>query len=84
MEGAIAAAICDNSLENWATDGETSDSTSEDIDFGRTQFGTCVQCNSQNQNPHYRYCEKCYQVRYWLINYLWFALVKFFKQFSFI
>ncbi|KAL3277611.1 hypothetical protein HHI36_012953 [Cryptolaemus montrouzieri] len=61
---AAAAAICDSSFEKWVTDGEDSDlSSSEDNSFSRTDFWTCVKCKSQNKNPLFRYCEKCFQDR---------------------
>lgn len=61
--GVIAAAICDTSLEAWATDGEDSDNSSiDDVELGPTDFWTCVQCGSKNKNPLFRYCQKCFQV----------------------
>ncbi|CAH1131566.1 unnamed protein product [Ceutorhynchus assimilis] len=60
---AAAAAICDSSLEAWITDVEDSDSSSEEMSFGKTDFATCVQCKGENRNPLYRYCEKCFQDR---------------------
>lgn len=60
--GAIAAVICDTSLD-WLTDGEDSDSSSEDaFEANLTDFCTCLKCKSQNINPLYRYCQKCFKV----------------------
>ncbi|KAF2904831.1 hypothetical protein ILUMI_01337 [Ignelater luminosus] len=62
---AIAAVICDNSLE-WLTDGEESDNSSAsafDAELNHTGFGTCIQCKSKNNNPMFRYCQKCFQER---------------------
>ncbi|KRT83792.1 hypothetical protein AMK59_4285 [Oryctes borbonicus] len=61
-EEVIAAVLGDTSLEAWAPDGEDS-STTDDEDFGKTDFGTCAQCKSKNNNPRFRLCEKCFQVR---------------------
>lgn len=43
---------------------EDSDATSTSIDseLGKADYWTCVQCNTTNNNPLFRYCEKCYQV----------------------
>ncbi|XP_018327503.1 uncharacterized protein LOC108738540 [Agrilus planipennis] len=60
---AIAAAICDASMEAWITDGEDSDTSLEEIGLGQTDFLTCIQCKSQNDNPRFSYCEKCFQAR---------------------
>ncbi|CAH1102571.1 unnamed protein product [Psylliodes chrysocephalus] len=63
---AAMGAICDVdvSLETWITDGEESDNSSlDDSVVTRLGFSTCVQCNLQNDNPLYRYCEKCFQDR---------------------
>lgn len=62
--GAVAAVICNSSLEAWATDAEDSDSSLDETSLGRTDFGTCLQCKSKNDNPLFRYCERCFQVRY--------------------
>ncbi|XP_019880680.1 protein Mdm4 isoform X2 [Aethina tumida] len=58
---AVAAVIYDTSLEARATDSEDSDSSS--IDTTLRSFSTCVQCKFENNNPLYRYCEKCFQER---------------------
>lgn len=63
MLAAAAAVMCDSSIEAWVTDGEDSDSSSDETSFGRTDFSTCVQCKGENDNPLYRYCEKCFQDR---------------------
>ncbi|XP_060525125.1 E3 ubiquitin-protein ligase Mdm2-like [Cylas formicarius] len=60
---AAAAFIIDTSIEAWVTDVEDSDSSSDETSFGRTDFSTCVQCKGENDNPLYRYCEKCFQER---------------------
>ncbi|KAK9881065.1 hypothetical protein WA026_014410 [Henosepilachna vigintioctopunctata] len=61
---AAAAVIADNSFDHWVTDGEDSDmSSSEETSFSRPDYWTCVKCKSQNNNPLFRYCEKCFQAR---------------------
>ncbi|XP_057667917.1 E3 ubiquitin-protein ligase Mdm2-like [Diorhabda carinulata] len=61
---AAIEAICDSSIETWITDGEESDSSSfENTSINTLGFVTCVQCKSINDNPLYRYCEKCFQNR---------------------
>lgn len=44
-------------------DTEYSESPSDDPELGRADYWKCVKCNNQQNNPMYRYCEKCYQVR---------------------
>ncbi|CAH1173509.1 unnamed protein product [Phaedon cochleariae] len=60
---AAVEAICDSSLETWITDCEESDNSSslDDSFITRSGFSRCVQCKSENDNPLYRYCEKCFQ-----------------------
>lgn len=49
-------------------DTEESDAPT-DPELGRADYWTCVKCKNRQNNPMYRYCEKCYQVRlfhlYW-------------------
>lgn len=67
-EEVIAAVLGDTSLEAWAPDGEDSySSTTDSEDVGKTDFWTCAQCKSKNNNPRYRLCEKCFQVSLWTI-----------------
>lgn len=61
---AVAGAICDSSIERWVTDCEDSDNSSlDEPSFEKTDFTTCIQCKSENKNPLYTYCEKCFQDR---------------------
>lgn len=49
-------------------DTEFSESASDDPELGRADYWKCVKCNNTQNNPMYRYCEKCYQVcRYFFI-----------------
>ncbi|XP_044739417.1 E3 ubiquitin-protein ligase Mdm2-like isoform X2 [Chrysoperla carnea] len=69
------AAEEDSDVGLWAadTDGESSQQ-SDDLDASRSSrlvasrkrpplLLKCVQCKGVNDNPFYRYCEKCYQAR---------------------
>lgn len=66
-EGAFAAVLLDTSMEPWENDGDTSEGSTifDAFDFEecRRDFWTCLQCKLHNDNPSYRYCEKCFQVR---------------------
>lgn len=44
---------------------DTEDDTdgSVDLELGQADYWKCVKCNNKQNNPLYRYCEKCYQVR---------------------
>lgn len=72
------AAEEDSDVGLWAadTDGESSQQ-SDDLDASRSSrlvasskrpplLLKCVQCKGVNDNPFYRYCEKCYQVNIFL------------------
>lgn len=72
-EEVIAAVLGDTSLEAWAPDGEEDSSTTDAEDFGKTDFWTCAQCKSKNNNPRFRLCEKCFQVRYWTVKLIRFT-----------
>lgn len=69
VTAAIAAVLCDTSLEAWATDGEDSDTTAYNDSIssaasagGRVaDFSTCLQCNGRNDQPKVQYCDKCFQ-----------------------
>nr|XP_023014860.1 uncharacterized protein LOC111504525 isoform X1 [Leptinotarsa decemlineata] len=62
MIAAAVEVLCDSSLERWVTDCEDSDNSSLDGSaISRSDFSRCVQCKSENDNPLYRYCEKCFQ-----------------------
>jgi E3 ubiquitin-protein ligase Mdm2 len=59
-----AAVVGDSSLETFITDAEDSDNSRQgDSSIGLTDFWTCIQCKSQNDNPQFRYCDKCFQDR---------------------
>lgn len=67
--GAVAAAIYETSLEAWATDWEDSDNSSSESECELMGFQKCIQCQNKNDNPQYRYCDKCFQVSIWYKHY---------------
>lgn len=44
-------------------DTEESDGPTDDPELGRADYWTCIKCKNQKNNPMYRFCEKCYQVK---------------------
>lgn len=60
--GVITTAICDESDLGWADNSSDVSRNSIDSEIGLADYWTCVQCNTRNNNPLFRYCEKCYQV----------------------
>lgn len=43
-------------------DTEESEGSSFDPELGKADYWTCIKCKNKQNNPLYRYCEKCYQV----------------------
>lgn len=43
-------------------DTEEDSDGSIDLELGQADYWKCVKCNNRQNNPMYRYCEKCYQV----------------------
>ncbi|KAJ6637466.1 hypothetical protein Bhyg_10196, partial [Pseudolycoriella hygida] len=64
---AVAHAIFDTSSsdmnELFLADTEESDGPTTDVELCRADYWTCVKCKNRQNNPMYRYCEKCYQIR---------------------
>ena len=58
----VLAAICNETDMGLADDSDDSRST-VDSEIEKADYWTCVQCNNKNNNPLFRYCEKCYQVK---------------------
>lgn len=53
-----------NSLKVFAGDADTEESDcATDSELGRADFWTCIKCKNQKDNPMYRFCGKCYQVK---------------------
>ncbi|XP_070492764.1 dentin sialophosphoprotein-like [Chironomus tepperi] len=53
----------DDSDEFILADTEDDTDGSIDLELGQADYWKCVKCNNRQNNPLYRYCEKCYQVR---------------------
>ncbi|XP_015518497.1 E3 ubiquitin-protein ligase Mdm2-like [Neodiprion pinetum] len=53
--------FCDSDL--GLADDSNDSRSSVDSEIGTADYWTCVQCNTKNNNPLFRYCEKCYQIR---------------------
>lgn len=52
----------DDSDELILADTEDDTDGSIDLELGQADYWKCVKCNNLQNNPLYRYCEKCYQV----------------------
>lgn len=63
---AFAQAVADNSSATefaiLADTEESDNQSSYDSDFAPADYWKCVKCNNKQNNPMYRYCERCYQV----------------------
>ncbi|XP_059614290.1 E3 ubiquitin-protein ligase Mdm2-like [Phlebotomus argentipes] len=44
-------------------DTEASDDSATDPEINRADYWECVKCKNKQNNPLYRYCEKCYRTR---------------------
>lgn len=54
----------DSDFEIFAQDADTEESDGPtDPELGRADYWTCIKCKNQKNNPMYRFCEKCYQVK---------------------
>lgn len=60
---------------SFLADTEESDGPT-DVELGRADYWTCVKCKNRQNNPMYRYCEKCYQVKMIVLLFS-FTLVKY-------
>lgn len=47
--------------DSWA-DSSSISSDMDDPELSRADFWACVKCKAQNNNPMFRYCEKCFKV----------------------
>lgn len=75
----VAGAMFDTSSSDmnelcFMADTEASDGPT-DVELGRADYWTCVKCKNRQNNPMYRYCEKCYQVNYNFFFYYYFRVV---------
>ncbi|XP_021942717.1 E3 ubiquitin-protein ligase Mdm2-like isoform X2 [Zootermopsis nevadensis] len=56
--------LCNDELSLCADSSEISDcQLTIDPEVPRGDYWACVQCKNRNNNPLFRYCEKCYKVR---------------------
>lgn len=53
----------DDSDEFILADTEEDSDGSIDLELSQADYWKCVKCNNRQNNPLYRFCEKCYQVR---------------------
>lgn len=64
---AVARAICNTSKcssEFADTEEDSSETdTTYDSEFSLADYWVCVKCKNKQNNPMFRYCEKCYQIR---------------------
>lgn len=44
-------------------DTEEDSDGSIDLELTHADYWQCVKCNSEKNNPMYRYCERCFRVR---------------------
>lgn len=61
-DGDGAGADCASTEFELFADTEESDAAT-DPELGRADYWTCVKCKNRQNNPMYRYCERCYQIR---------------------
>lgn len=54
--------LIDDSDEFFLADTEEESDGSVDLELGQADYWKCVKCNNQQNNPMYRYCERCFQV----------------------
>lgn len=52
----------DDDEEYILADTEEESDGSVDLELGHADYWKCVKCNNPQNNPMYRYCERCYQV----------------------
>ncbi|XP_031628183.1 E3 ubiquitin-protein ligase Mdm2-like [Contarinia nasturtii] len=54
----------DSDIEILAQDADTEESDAPtDPELGRADYWECIKCKNKKNNPMYRFCEKCYQIR---------------------
>ncbi|XP_055302389.1 E3 ubiquitin-protein ligase Mdm2-like [Sitodiplosis mosellana] len=60
----FASSSDSDDIEIFAQDADTEESDAPtDPELGRADYWTCIKCKNRKNNPMYRYCEKCYQIR---------------------
>lgn len=60
----VESSISSFSESEWDIYADIEDSAEPDGDpeLGRADYWECVKCKNKQNNPMYRFCEKCYQV----------------------
>lgn len=78
----FASSSDSDDIEIFAQDADTEESDAPtDPELGRADYWTCIKCKNQKNNPMYRYCEKCYQVKKnHISNESFFTLIIIFKS----
>lgn len=64
FDSSSSSSSSDSDFEILAQDADTEESDGPaDPELGRADYWTCIKCKNQKNNPMYRFCEKCYQVK---------------------
>lgn len=63
-------------------DSEQTESNGSDSEIDLHDYWYCAQCLAANNNPLYRYCEKCFKVRVWDRNCSFFKTIWVIPRFS--
>lgn len=63
LESSYSSGTTTSTGDDALQDESAEDSTDEDPELRPADYWKCVKCNNSQNNPLYRYCEKCYQVR---------------------
>ena len=71
LNGDCSTTSSNTSSSGTASEYSQSDSTDEDPELKPADYWKCVKCKNSQNNPLYRYCEKCYQVRQWTREAAW-------------
>lgn len=65
----FASSDRDRDLGIFNLDADTGPEESDvtfDPELGRVDYWACIKCKNQNSNSMYRFCDKCYQVTFYL------------------
>lgn len=56
--------LCEDERSQFAdTSGSSDSSLNVDPEVPRADYWACVQCKNMKNNPLFRYCEKCFEVK---------------------
>ncbi|CAB3254249.1 unnamed protein product [Arctia plantaginis] len=59
----IEVSVGDDGELQFADSEQTETYETDDSEMDLIDYWNCVQCHAENNNPLYRYCQKCFQVR---------------------